>query len=127
MNPQGAKNTSEVGYEILARVYGDLCAQKKMVCQADSLFPQGDTITETLNNYREVLRRAEHAGLTFKPGKTVICPKEIVLFGWKLKDSRWSPMAHTTASLSIAEKPTTVKGLRSFFFRFNQYVLINID
>ena len=119
--PQGKKNASEIGYEILGRIYGDMVADKRMTRQADSLFPQGDTFDELVENYTETLRRADLANLTFKPGKVVVCPLEIVLFGWRLKDSRWTPTEHTTSSLSIATPPTTVKGLRSFLGSFKQF------
>ena len=121
VTPQGMKNASEQGYEMLGRVFGDMVAEKKMVRQADSLFPQGDTVMECLDNYDETLRRAELNGLTFKPGKTIICPKSITLFGWRLDGSSWLPTPHTTSSLSVVEPPTTVKGLRSFLGSFKQF------
>ena len=119
--PQGKKNASEKGYEVLGRVYGDMVADGRLTRQADSLFPQGNTFEELENNFEETLRRADLCGLTFKPGKVVVCPREIVLFGWKLRDSEWTPTAHTTSSLSVATPPTTVKGLRSFLGSFKQF------
>ena len=121
VTPQGLKNSSEQGYEMLARVYGDMIRDRRLVRQADSVFPQGDTFEECLANYEETLYRARRANLTFKPGKVVICPLKIVLFGWKLENSRWSPTAHTTSSLSIAERPTNVFGLRSFLGSFKVF------
>ena len=121
VTPQGMKGSSEQGYEMLGRVYGDMVADKRLARQADSLFPLGDTVKETLDNYAETLRRAELAGLTFKPGKTVICPQSITLFGWRLSGSKWLPTDHTLASLSVAVPPPTVRGLRGFLGAFKQY------
>ena len=121
VTPQGLKNASEQGYEILARVFGDMVEEGRLTRQADSLFPLGNTVAEVLTNYEETLRRAKLNGLTFKPGKVIVCPTQLVLFGWQLKDSRWTPTEHTTSSLSIAPLPTTVNKLRSFLGSLKQY------
>ena len=121
VTPQGLKNASEQGYEILARIYGDMVKDGRMTRQADSLFPLGNTVPEVLANYEETLRRAKLNGLTFKPGKVIICPTKLVLFGWQLKDSCWTPTEHTTSSLSVAPLPTTVNKLRSFLGSLKQY------
>merc|ERR1712092_51710 len=63
--PQGLKNASEHGYEVLGRIYGDMCSSEKMTRIADSLFPLGDTYDELITNYEETLRRARAANLTF--------------------------------------------------------------
>ena len=82
--------------------------------------PMGDTWQELHDNFEEVLVRARMAGLTFKPSKVIVAPKKTELFGWCLDGSEWSPLPHTISSLTQAEKPTTVKGLRSFLGSFKQ-------
>ena len=82
VEPQGLRNASEHGYEVLARVYGDMCQTGAMTRMADSVFVLGDTYDELAMNYSEILSRAQKSGLTFKPGKVVICPQSTVLFGW---------------------------------------------
>ena len=119
--PQGLRNASEQGYEVLARVYGDMCQRDQCTRIADSLLPEGDTWDEICENYEECLRRADQAGLTFKPGKVIICPKNIELFGWTLRGSEWSPTEHTTSTLAKASYPATIKGLRSFLGAFKQF------
>ena len=121
VEPQGLKNASEHGYEVLGRVYGDMCARGKMTRIADSLFPVGDTHEELAANYEETLRRADLSGLTFKPGKVIICPLKTVLFGWELNGTEWRPTSQTTSTLVAAERPSTVKGLRSFLGAYKQF------
>ena len=121
VEPQGLRNASEHGYEILARVYGDLCQTGAMTRMADSLFVLGDDYTELIKNYEELLTRAHKAGLTFKPGKTVVCPRSTVLFGWLLEGTEWRPTSHTVSALSRALQPGTVKGLRSFLGSYKQF------
>ena len=95
--------------------------QKGQLAQmADGLHVLGDTVNQLAQNYLEVLTRAESCNLTFKPSKVTICPKNIKLFGWELKDGVWFPTAHTTSALVHAPKPTTVKQLRSFLGSFKQ-------
>ena len=121
VEPQGLKNASEHGYEVLARVYGDLCQVGKMTRMADSVFVLADTFEDLQVNYREVLRRARVSNLTFKPGKVIICPQRTVLFGWELSGTEWKPTSHTTSALARAPLPTTVKGLRSFLGSYKQF------
>ena len=121
VEPQGLRNASEHGYEVLARIYGNMCQVGDMTRMADSLFVLGDSYDELAENYREVLLRAKQSGLTFKPGKVVICPLKTVLFGWELDGTKWSPTSHTVSALARAPPPTTIKGLRSFLGSFKQF------
>ena len=119
-DPQGLKGASERSYEKLARIFGDLVQQGKLAQMADGLHVLGNSIQELATNYTEVLNRAELCRLTFKPAKVIICPRNIKLFGWELRDNVWFPTSHTTSALINAPKPTTVKQLRSFLGSFKQ-------
>ena len=121
VEPQGLKNVSEHGYEILSRVYGDMCKEGRMTRIADSLFPTGDSYEELALNYEETLRRALLSGLTFKPDKVTVCPTRTILFGWELNKGEWKPTIHTTSALVNAVQPSTIKGLRSFLGAFRQF------
>ena len=121
VEPQGLRNASEHGYEVLARVYGDMCQTGAMTRMADSVFVLGDTYDELARNYSEILSRAQKSGLTFKPGKVVICPQSTVLFGWELNGTEWRPSSHAVSALARAPPPTTVKGMRSFLGSFKQF------
>lgn len=122
VEPQGLRNASEHSYERLARIFGDLCMQEKMTRMADGLYILADTVQELYENFRTVLDRAKKAGLTFKPKKIVIAPKETVLFGWKKSNEGWHPTDHTISPLTKVEKPVTVKQLRSFLGSYKQLV-----
>ena len=64
---------------------------------ADGLHVLGNTVQDLAKNYVEVLNRAELCGLTFKPSKVVVCPRNITLFGWELRGQTWFPTNHTQA------------------------------
>ena len=121
VEPQGLRNASEHGYELLNRVFGDMESDGRLARIADSLYPAGDTYEELADSYEEALRRADLCGLHFKPGKVIICPREAVLFGWKLTGTEWKPTTHTTSALVAAKPPSTVNGLRSFLGSFKQF------
>ena len=119
-DPQGLKGASERGYEKLVRIFGDMVQDSKLAQMADGLHVLGNSIPELANNYVEVLNRAETCNLTFKPSKVSVCPKNITLFGWDLKGQQWFPTAHTVSALTSAQRPVTVKQLRSFLGSFKQ-------
>ena len=114
VRPQGLKNASEQAYETLAKVFGDMVMDGKMTRMADGLFVLADSIVELLDNFQEALTRIKNSNLTLKPSKLIIVPRETIVFGWSLKDGKWSPTEHTIVTLSRAELPSTVKKLRSF-------------
>ena len=119
-DPQGLKGASERCYEKLVRIFGDMVQAGRLAQMADGLHILGNSVQELARNYVEVLNRAEKCGLTFKPSKVVVCPKNIRLFGWELKGNMWFPTSHTTSALVNAAKPNTVKQMRSFLGSFKQ-------
>ena len=119
-DPQGLKGASERCYEKLVCIYGDMVQQNRLAQMADGIHVLGNSVVDLAKNYVEVLSRAEACGLTFKPSKVVVCPRNIKLFGWELRDSTWFPTAHTISALANAAQPTTVKKLRSFLGSFKQ-------
>jgi len=120
VDPQGLKGASERSYEKLARIFGDMVQDQRLAQMADDLHILGDSIIQLAENYAEVLTRAEQCNLTFKPSKVIICPRYIILFGWRLKDHIWYPTTHTVSALVNAPQPVTVKQMRSFLGSFKQ-------
>ena len=55
---------------------------KKTVRHADGIYVLGNSEEEVFNNLAEVFERAKLSGLTFKPKKIVIMPKQTQMFGW---------------------------------------------
>ena len=98
-----------------------------MTCMADGLYVVGDTLQDLHETFMEVLDRARKSGLTFKPKKIVIAPKNTVLFGWRKIDEGLRPMDHTISPLTRAEEPTTAKQLRSFIGSYKQLTECIVD
>ena len=120
VEPQGLKGASEHGSERLARVYGDMEQDRKTIRHADGIYVLGNSPEEVHDNLEEVMKRAELSGLTFKPKKVIICPKTTQLFGWIKEDHAWRPTKHVLSPLASADKPVTVKQLRSWLGAFKQ-------
>ena len=117
---QGVKGASEYSYEKIERIYGDMVQAGRLATMADGLYPKGNSVQEALENYAEVLRRADLCGLTFKPSKTIICPVKTELFGWELDAGRWRPTVHTRTTLASHEKPKTSRQMRSYLGAWKQ-------
>ena len=113
-SPQGLRNSSEVSYDRLARIFGTMMQESRLTRMADGIFVLADSYEELLDNYVETLQRLRLSGLTLKPSKCVIAPTTAVIFGWQLKEGKWSPQSHVVSSLTRAERPVTFKQLRSF-------------
>ena len=116
--PQGLRNSAEWGSEILARMYGDMVLNKKCTRIADQIYILGNSLTEVAANLKEVLHRAQLAGLTFKPEKIVVCPKTTIILGWKKVGNDWFPTDHVLSPL--AQAPSTVKKLRGWIGAYRQ-------
>ena len=71
VKPQGLKNSSEIAYERLSRVYGELCQEGKMARQADGLYVGGNSFDELYENLCEVFERTRLANLSLKPSKVI--------------------------------------------------------
>ena len=117
-DPQGLKEASERCYEKLVRIFGDMVQSGQLAQMADGIHVLGQSVDQLASNYIEVLNRAEWCNFTFKPSKVIVCPRNVTLFGWNLRDNMWYPTAHTISALVNAPKPSTVKQLRSFLGSF---------
>ena len=118
--PMGLKNASEDAYELLARLFGDMCQAGHMTRMADGLYVLGSSVDQLLDNFTELLSRLMVAGLTLKPSKVEVVPQRSVLFGWQVNGTGWSPQVHTTSALGEAPRPKTVTQLRSFLGSLKQ-------
>ena len=110
----GLRNSGELSYERLTRIFGDMQKQRKCCRQADSLIVGGNSFHELFENLAEVFHRLRTCNLTIKPSKLIIAPQKLVMFGWEYSKQGWSPTAHTINPLSVAPEPKTVKQLRSW-------------
>ena len=114
-DPQGLKGASERGYEKLLSIFGHLIQSGKIAQMADGLHVLAE-------KYFEVLQGAETCGLTFKPNKVIIYPRNITLFGWNLRGQKRFPTAHTISEFTTTKRPVTVKQLCSFLGSFKQII-----
>ena len=110
----GLRNSSEISYERLTRIFGDMQRDRRLCRQADALIVGGQTVEALNENLQETFSRLRDCGLTIKPSKLIICPESTVLFGWEFKNQAWRPTAHKTNPLVSATPPATVKQLRAW-------------
>ena len=121
VRPMGLRNSSEIAYERLTRVFGDMQREKRLCRQADALIVGGRNLDTLFSNLREVFFRLRRSNLTIKPSKLVICPRSTTLFGWEYENQAWKPGKHRLNPLQEAAEPTTVKQLRSWLGACKQF------
>ena len=114
VSPMGLRNSSEIAYERLTRIFGDMQKQRKLCRQADALIVGGASIQSLYQNLEEVFERLRMCGMTIKPSKLIICPRSTTLFGWVFSGQAWQPSSHKVNPLIDAPYPVTVKQLRSW-------------
>jgi hypothetical protein len=84
---------------------------------ADDIYICRNTIEELLENWEKVLQHLSQNNLCLSAAKTVICPTETTIFGWKWKNGTLSPCIHKT-SLASVKSPVTCTAMRSFIRAF---------
>ena len=100
--------------ELMCRVLGDLLQEGAVVKIADDLYCGGNTQEELLQRWSRTLECIRANGLRLSPTKTIICPHTTTILGWVWHNGTLRASPHRIATLSTCERPTTVKGLRSF-------------
>ena len=110
----GLRNSSELAYERLTRIFGDMQQRKQLCRQSDALIVGGSSVSELCDNLAEVFVRLKRCNMTIKPSKLVIAPKSTILFGWEFSEQAWRPSIHKINPLEAAPEPTTVKQMRSW-------------
>ena len=114
VSPMGLRNSSELAYERLTRMFGDMQKERKVCRQEDALIVGGKDFHQLMNHLEEVFRRLRLANMTIKPSKLTIAPASTTLFGWEYTNQAWRPGKHVINPLQMATCPNTVKQLRSW-------------
>jgi len=110
----GMPGSTEHLDELMFRVLGDLIHANKVVKIADDLYIGGNTLSALLSNWEEVLQRFDLNNLRLSASKTVICPITTTILGWIWSAGSISVSPHKIAPLATCDRPSTVKGLRSW-------------
>ena len=81
VRPMGLRNSSELCYERLTRIFGDMQRARRLCRQADALIVGGMSLDEMYVNLNEVFVRLRECNMTIKPSKLEIGPRSTSLFG----------------------------------------------
>ena len=114
VQPQGYLNATENADRVILRVLEPAIKAKKCIRMADNMIVGGSTPEEAAEHYELVLKLCGGAGLTFKAGKTVICPRRVNILGKVWENGVIKPSDHLSATLAKVSPPVTVKQMRSF-------------
>jgi hypothetical protein len=110
----GMPGSTEHLDELTSRIFGDMVEAGKVIRIADDLYAGANTVNELLSIWEELLGRMERNNLRLSAAKSVICPVSTTILGWHWSQGTITPSPHKLSPLTKAEKPKTVKGLRSW-------------
>jgi hypothetical protein len=110
----GMPGSTEHLDELMFRVLGELIREGVVMKIADDLYVGGDDIPSLLYNWERVLNLFEMTNLRLSPTKTVICPITATVLGWVWSAGTISVSQHKLNPLTTCDRPTTVKGMRSW-------------
>ena len=114
---QGLIGQSEELDELLSKIIKDETTEGKAARIADDLYIGGETLQETVDNYKSVLTKLNKANLKISPNKTKIFLKSLDVLGWVWKQGGFlSPSPHRVNTLKNTKKEDikTVKDMRSY-------------
>jgi len=113
--------------ELMSRVLGELLEKGYVAKVADDLYCGGNTPSELLSNWRNVLTELHKNNLSLSARKTIIAPKSATILGWRWSDGTLQASPHRISTLSTCSRPEKVKGLRSYLgaYKFLSRVIPN--
>ena len=100
--------------ELMNRVLGKFIQEGNTSKLADDLYVGADTVSELLDVWERVLQTLAQNNLGLSGLKTVVVPLSTVILGWIWSNGTLKASSHRVAALSAADRPKTVRGLRSF-------------
>ena len=110
----GMPGSTEHLDQLTSRILGNLMREGVVMKIADDLYIGGDDISSLLYNWERVLQQFELSNLRLSPSKTVVCPITTTVLGWIWSAGSITVSQHKISPLATCDKPTTVKGLRSW-------------
>ena len=110
----GMPGSSEHLDELMFRVLGDLIHEGCVMKIADDLYVGGNSVESLQCNWEHVLVKFQDNNLRLSAKKTEVCPVTTTLLGWIWSNGSISISSHKINPLTNCQKPTTVKGLRSW-------------
>ena len=120
-SPQGLINQSEE-LEMLVKVALHEGVKSGYVrIHADNIYVLGHTQAETVDRWERALAALEKNNLKLKPKKTSCFPEELDLLGWTKVGKFLIPDPHRKNTLLTAQRPNTVKELRSFLGSYHTF------
>ena len=110
----GLLGMDSIQEELTDRLIGDLVHEGKAFKIADNIYFGGKNMIELISIFGEILRRCDLASLRIKPSKVKLKITSADILGLHWSKGYLSPSPHKVDPLTVCQKPSTVKGLRSF-------------
>ena len=113
---QGLLNSEHDLDELISRILGNELAQGICYAERDDIAVGGSSVSEAIENWKIVLSKLNDSNMKISPNKVKIFPKDIEVFGWRIKDGMVMPSDHIITNLgkSSITQLTTVKQVNSW-------------
>lgn len=113
---QGLLNSEHDLDELISRILGNELSKGICYAERDDIAVGGQTIQETIQNWKIVLTKLNENNMKISPNKVKIFPQDIEVFGWRIKDGKVMPSDHIITNLgkSSIDQLTTVKQVNSW-------------
>ena len=100
--------------DLMCRVLGDLLQNGYVAKIADDLYCGGNSPSELLTNWRQVLAALDKCDLHLSAKKTIIAPISTTILGWIWSAGSIHASPHRIAALASCPPLKTVRDLRAF-------------
>ena len=113
---QGLLNSESELDELIARVLGTELAEGICYAERDDVIIGGESVEATISNWERVLSKLAANNLKLSPSKVKLFPKDMEVFGLRIKDGLVLPSDHIIKSLgkSSIDLLKTVKHVNSW-------------
>ena len=118
---QGFLNQSEGLEEMLSCVLQDCVSQGWCRVHADNLYILAHTMEEAIDHWQQVLDLMKKNNLKLSAKKTFCFSSKMDLLGWSKEGKFLIPDEHRQNCLEKADRPETVKELRSFLGSYRTF------
>ena len=113
---QGLLNSESELDELIARVLGTELAEGICYAERDDVIIGGESVEATISNWEKVLSKLASNNLKLSPSKVKLFPRDMEVFGLRIKDGLVLPSDHIIKSLgkSSIDQLKTVKHMNSW-------------
>ena len=115
---QGDKNAPPAAQRLIKIILTGLEGVRVLI---DDIIIFSETLEKHLEVLEEIFKRLEKEGLKLRADKVEVCPENLVILGYTMKNGRIQPTEENVEKIKNFPRPTCLKELQSFLGLCNFY------